>query len=162
MTSSCLSQFRGWKIHIPNRDWKGHSGISRNFNGVIIYRCRYNSSCTIQYSAHSPSNLTFFHHISARWSEAHLVSHLSFWGSYYCIIILYSDLNTLISLFINLSCRKAKIFYVLLISNKETMPFPTSLLQTLRILVDLNGCVKYWLFMNEWNTIEGYFRFHIH
>ena len=76
--------------------------------------------------------------------------------------IFYFDLNNIISMFIKLSGWKSKIFYALLISNKETVPFPTSLLQTLIILVDLNGCVKYWLFMHEWNITEEYFRFHIH
>ena len=162
MTSSCLSQFWGWKIPILIGVWRGHSGISRRFNGVIIYRCSYNISWTLQDSAHSPSHLTFFHHISAQWSEAHLVSHLSFWGRSSCSIILYYDVNNIISLLINLSGRNANIFYVLLISNKETVPFPTSLLQTLIILVDLSGCVKYWLFMHEWTVTEAYFRFHIH
>ena len=161
MTSSCLSQFRGWKIPILIGDWRGQLGISRRFNGVIIYRFIYSSSWTFQDSAHSPSHLTFFHHISARWSEAHLVSHLSFWGRSYFFGILYSDVNTLISIFIKLSGLKANIFYVLLISNKETMPFPTSLLQTHIILVDLNKFVNYWLLMNEWNVNEEYFRFHI-
>ena len=162
MTSSCLSQFRGWKIPIVIGDWRCHLSLSRRFNGVIIYRSSYNSSWTLQDSAHSPSHLTFFHHISARWSEAHLVSHLSFWGKSYCSRILYSNVNTSLYLLKNLSSRKAKIFYVLLISNKETVPFPTSLLQTLIILVDLNGCVKYLLFIHECTFNESYFRFHIH
>ena len=162
VTSSCLIQFRGWKIPILTGDWRGHSGLSRSLNRFVIYRCSYNSSWTLQDSADSPSQLTFFHHISAWWSEAHLVSHLSFWGSSSCSRILYSDVNNFISLFINLSGRKAKLFYVLLISNKETLPFSTSLLQTLIILVDLNGYVNYWLFMHEWTVIEENMRFHIH
>ena len=124
MTSSCLSQFWGWKIPMLIGDWRGHSGISRSLIVVIIYRCSYNSSWTLHYLAHSPSHLTFFHHISAQWSEAHLVSHLSFWGSSSCSIILYYDVNNLIYLFINLSGQNSKIFYVLFINNKEMVPFP--------------------------------------
>ena len=123
MTSSCLSQFRGWKIPILIGDWRCHSGISRSFNGFIIYRFSYISSWTLQDSTHSPSHLTFFHHISTRWSEVHMVSHLSFWGSSSCSIILYYDVNNILSLLINLSGLNAKKFYVLLISNKETVPF---------------------------------------
>ena len=154
MTSSCLSQFWGWKIPILIGDWRGNSGISRRFNGVIIYRLSYNILWTLQDSAHSPSHLTFFHHISAQWREVHLVSHLCFWGTSYCSRILYSNLNTLISLFINLSGINSKRFYLLLISNKETVPFPTSLLQTLIILVYLNCCIKYLLLKHEFNFTE--------
>ena len=124
MTSSCLSQFRGWKIPILIGDWRGHSGISRCFSGVIICNCIYSISWTLQDSSHSPSHLTFFHHISVRWSEAHLVSHLYFWGRYSCSRILYYDVNTLIFVLKKLSGQNSKKYHVLLINNKETVSFP--------------------------------------
>ena len=124
MTSSWLSQFRVWKIPILVGDWRGHSGISRRLNGVISYRCNLQKLMYISISACSSFHLKFSHHISALWSEAHLVSYSSLWRSLSWSSILYSDVNSLLFKFINLSGRKAKKYHVLLLNNEQTMSFP--------------------------------------
>ena len=117
MTSWCL-------IPILVGVWRGHSSISRSSNGVLIYRCNIHHLMDISYSSSSSFHLKFSHHILALWSEAHLVSYWSIWGIFSCSSIFYSDVNYMISLFINLLGLQAKKYHVLLINNKETMPFP--------------------------------------
>ena len=124
MTSSCLSQFRGWKIPILIGVWRVQSGISRSLNGVIIYRCKIQQLVDLSISYFSSFHLKFSHHISALWSEAHLVSYSSLWGSFYCSGILYSDVNDIIFNFRNLSVLKVNKYHVLLFNNEETMSFP--------------------------------------
>ena len=124
MTSSCLIQFRGWKIPILVGVGRGHLGISRSLNGVLVIVAWYNRSWTHQISACSFFHLNFSHHISAPWSEAHLVSYSSIWGSFSCSSILYSDVNSLLFKFRNFSGKKSKISHVLLSNIEEIMPFP--------------------------------------
>ena len=124
MTSSCLSQFRGWKIPILVGVWRGHSGISRSLNGVISYNCKLQQLMDLSISVFSSFHLKFSHHILALWSEAHLVSYSSLWRSISCSSILYSDVNALLFKFRKLSGQKAKKSNVLLLNNEETMPFP--------------------------------------
>jgi len=126
MTSSCLSQFRGWKIPILVGVWIGHSGISRRLNGLISYSFKIKNLLEISISSCSSFHLKFSHHISTLCSEAHLVlvSYSSLWGSLYCSRILYYDLNYLIFKFINISGWNSKKYHVLLLNNEETMPFP--------------------------------------
>ena len=124
MTSSCLSQFRGWNIPILVGVWRGHSSISSRFNGFIIYSYKLQNLVEISSSSCPSFHLKFSHHISALWSEAHLVSYSSLWGRFSCSSILYSDLNSLLFKFINLSGRKANKSHVLLLNNEETVPFP--------------------------------------
>ena len=124
MTSSCLSQFQGWKIHILVGVWRGQSGISRRLNGVIIYRCKLQKLMDISISACSSFHLKFSHHISALWSEAHLVSYSSLWGSFSCSSIFYFDVNSLYFNFIKISGWKSNISHVLFSNILETMPFP--------------------------------------
>ena len=124
MISSCVSQFRGWKIPILVGVWTGHSSISRIFNGVISYRWNIYKLMEILISSCSSFHLKFSHHISALWSEAHLVRYSSLWGSFYCYSILYSDLNSLIFNFRNILGVNSKKSHVLLLNNEETVPFP--------------------------------------
>ena len=124
MTTSCLSQFRGWKIPILVGVGRGHLGISRRLNGVLITSAIYSSFWTHQISACSSFHLKFSHHISAPWSEAHLVSYSSIWGSFSCSSILYSDSNSLFFKFRNISGINSKQSHVLLLNNEETVPFP--------------------------------------
>ena len=124
MTSSFLSQFRGWKIPILVGVWRGHSGLSRNLNGVISYICKLQQLVDIWSSACSSFHFKFSHHISAQWSEAHLVRYLSLGGGSSCSSILYSNVNSLLFKFINLLGWKANKSHVLLLNNEETMPFP--------------------------------------
>ena len=124
MTSSCLSQFRGWKIPILVGVWRGQSGLSKRFNGVIIYRCKIQNLMDISCSACSSFHIKFSHHISTLWSEVHLVRYSSLWGRFSFSIILYSDLNYFLFIFINISVLKANKYHVLLLNNEETVPFP--------------------------------------
>ena len=124
MTSSCLSQFRGWKIPILVGVGRGHSGITRRLNGVLVKVSSYIISWTHQISSCSSFHLKFPHHISAPWSEAHLVSYSSIWGRLSCSSIFYSNVNYTLFNFINLSGIKANKYYVLLLNNEETVPFP--------------------------------------
>ena len=124
MTSSCLSQFRWWKIPILVGVWRGHSGISRRFNGVISYRCKLKNLMDISSSYCSSFHLKFSHHISAIWNEVHLVSYSSLRVILYCSIILYSDVNALIFNFKNLSNLKENKSHVLFLNNEETVPLP--------------------------------------
>ena len=124
MTSSCLSQFRGWKIPILFGVWRGQSVISRRLNGVISYRFKLQNLMEISSSSCSSFHLKFSHHISALWSEVHLVSYSSLWGRFYCSGILYYYVNSLLFKFINISGWKAKKYHVLSLNNEETMPFP--------------------------------------
>ena len=123
MSSPCLSQFRGWEIPILVGVWRGHSGLSRIFNGFISYNFKLQQLVDISISACSSFHLKFSHHISSLWSEAHLVSYSSLWGSLYCSSILYYDLNYMHLNFINLSFLKYNILHVLLSNIEETMPF---------------------------------------
>ena len=122
--SVCSSQFRGWKIPILVGVWRGHSGISRRLNGVISHRCKLQQHMDISSSYCSSFHLKFSHHISALWSEAHLVSYSSLWGSFSCSSILYYDVNYILFNFINLSVLNSNKHHVLLLNNEETMPFP--------------------------------------
>ena len=124
MTSSCLSQFRGWKIPILVSVGRGKLGISRRLNGLLVTGASYRISWTHHSSTCSSFHLKFSHHISALWSEAHLVSYSSIWGRFSCSIILYYDLNYLYFKFINLSGRNSKISHVLFSNIQETVPFP--------------------------------------
>ena len=124
MTSSCLSQFRGWKIPIHLVIWRGHSGISRRFNGVLVIGEIYISLWTHQISTCSSFHLNISHHIPALWSEAHLVSYSLLWGSLSCSSILYSNVNSLLIKFRNISGRRANKSHVLLLNNEEIVPFP--------------------------------------
>ena len=124
MISSCLSQFWGWKIPILIGVWRGHSGISRRFNGVISYRCMLNQIMYISSSSCSSFHLNFSHHISALWSEAHLVRYSSPWGRLFCSNTFYSDVNDILFNFINISGQNSKKYHVLLLNNEETVPFP--------------------------------------
>ena len=124
MTSSCLSQFRGWKIPILVHVWRGQSSISRRLNGVISYRFNLQQLMDISSLSCSSFHLKFSHHISALWSEPHLVSYSSLWGSFSFSSILYSDVNYLLFNFINISGLKSKISHVLLSNTEETVPFP--------------------------------------
>ena len=124
MTSSCLSQFRGWKIPILVGVWRVKSGISRIFNEVISYIWKLQHLMDISISSCSSFHLKFFHHISARWSETHLVSYSSLWGRLSFSSILYYNLNSLLFNFINISGLNSKKYHVLFLNNKETVPFP--------------------------------------
>ena len=124
MTSSCLGQFRGWKIPILVSVWRGHSGLSRRLNGVISYKCKLYKLMDISISARSSFHLKFSHHISAPWSETHLVRYSSIWGSLSWSSILYYDVNYLIFNIINLSGINSKKYRVLFLNNEETMSFP--------------------------------------
>ena len=124
MTSPCLSQFWGWNIPILVGVWKGHSSISWRFNGFLFSGSSYMNFMEISISACSSIHLKFSHHISALWSEAHLVIYSSIWGRFYCSTILYSDVNYLYLKFKNVSCIKADISHVLLSNIEETVPFP--------------------------------------
>ena len=161
MTSSCLSQFWGWKIPILVGVERGHSGISRRFNGVLVTVAIYIISWTHQSLACSSFHLMFSHHISALWSEAHLVRYSSLWGSLSCSCILYSDVNYLIFKFINISVLKANKYHVLLLNNEETMPFPHYLVVNSCNLDGFEWMYNYWWFMNEWNLIKVYYGFHV-
>ena len=130
MTSSCLSQFRGWKIPILVGVWRGHLGISRRFNGVLVIGASYSSSWTHQISACYSFHLNFSHHISAAWSEVHLVSYSSIWWRLFLSNILYYDVNSLLFKFRNMSGRKAKKYHVLLLNNEEIVPFSHYLVVT--------------------------------
>ena len=149
MTSSCLSQFRGWKIPILVGVWRGHSGLSKSFNGVISYRCKLQQLVDISSSACSSFHLNFSHHISALWSEEHSVSYSSLWGSFSFSSILYSDLNSIIFNFINLSCLNSNKSHVLLLNNEETMPFPHYLVVNSRNLDGFEWMYKI-LMIYEW------------
>ena len=124
MTSSCLSQFRGWKIPILVGVGRGHSGISKRLNGVLVTVSSYNISWTHQISVCSSFHLKFSHHISAPCSEAHLVSYSSVWGSLYCSHIFYSYVNYIFFNLINLSGINSNKPHVLLLHNEEIVPFP--------------------------------------
>ena len=125
MTSSCLTQFRGWKIPILVAIWRGHSGISRSLiNGIIIYRCKILQIVDISSSACSSFHLKFSYHISALWSEAHLVSYSYIWGRLSRSIILYYDLNYIIFNFINILGQNSNKYHVLLLNIEEIVPFP--------------------------------------
>ena len=78
----------------------------------------------ISISAYSSFHLKFSRHISALWSEVHLVSYSSLWGRLYCSNIFYSDVNYIKFNFINLSVLNANKYHVLLLNNEDTMPFP--------------------------------------
>ena len=45
---------------------------------------------------------------------------------------------------------------------KKQCHFPTALLWTNTMLIDSNGWVKYWWFMDEWNFIYGLYHFNVH
>ena len=124
MTSSCLSQFQGWKISILVGVWRSHSGISRSFNGVIIYRCKLQHLVNISILACSSFHLKFSHHISALWSEAHLMRYSSIWGSFSCSSILYYDLNYMYINLINHLGLNSNISHVFLSNIEERAPFP--------------------------------------
>ena len=104
--------------------WRGHSGISRILNGVISYIFKLQHLMDIQISARSSFHLKFSQHILGLWSQAHLVSYSSLWGSFYWSSILYSYVNYLIFKLINISGWNYKKYHVLLLNNEETMPFP--------------------------------------
>ena len=86
--------------------------------------CKLQNLVEKSISACSSFHLKFSHHILALWSEAHLVSYSSLWGSFSCSIILYSDLNYLLYNLINISGINANKSHVLLLNNEETVPFP--------------------------------------
>ena len=113
-----------WNIPILVGVWKGHSGISWRFNGVLFLGEIYSNFMDISISSCSSIHLKFSHHISALWSEVHLVRYSSLWGRLSCSSILYSDVNSLLFKFRNISGRKSKISHVLLSNIEETVPFP--------------------------------------
>ena len=149
MASSCLNQFRGWNIPILVGVGRGHSGISKSLNGVLVTFSSYNISWTHQISACSSFHLKFSHHISAPWSEAHMVSYPSIWGSLYFSSILYFDINYLLFKFINLSGLKASKYHVLLLNNEETVPFPHYLIVNSCNLDEFEWMCKI-LMIHEW------------
>ena len=78
----------------------------------------------ISISSCSSIHLKFSHHISALWSEAHLVIYSSLWGRLSFSRILYSDVNYIYFNLINLSGLNFITSHVLLSNIEETMPFP--------------------------------------
>ena len=124
MTSSCLSQFRSWKIPILVGVWKGKLGISWSFNGVLFSGASYRNFMDISIPACSSIHLKFSHHISALWSEVHLVSYSYIWGRFSRSIILYYNENYLCFNFINISVWNGNISHVLLSNIEEIVPFP--------------------------------------
>ena len=161
MTSSCLSQFRGWKIPILVGVGKCLYGFSRRFNGFLFIGTRYSSSWTHQSSACSSFHLKFSHHISALWSEVHFVRYSYLWGSFYCSSILYYDINYMLFNFINISGINSNKSHVLLLNNEEIVPFPHYLVVNSCNLDEFEWMLNYWWFMNEWTVIKAYYGFHV-
>ena len=100
-------------------------------------------------SACSSIQFKFSHHISALWSEAHLVSYSYIWGRLSYSSILYSDVNYIIFKFINISGLNTNKSHVLLLNNEETMPFPHYLVVN---SCNLDGfkCMHKILMIYEW------------
>ena len=149
MTSSCLSQFRGWKIPILVGVGRGQSGISRKLNGFLVTGSSYISSWTHHISACSSFHIKFSHHIWAPWSEVHLVRYSSIWGRLSWYSNLYSYVNYILFNFRNISCQKENKYHVLLLNNEETVPFPHYLVVNSCNLDEFEWMCKL-LMINEW------------
>ena len=160
MTTSRLSQFRGREIPILVGVWREHSGISRRLNGIIIYRCKLQHLIDISSSACSSFHLKFSHHISALWSEAHLVSYSYLWGRFSCSSILYYNLNDIPFNFRNISVQNSNKSHVLLLNNEEIVPFPHYLVVNSCNLDGFEWMYKIlMIYENEWNLIKLYYGF---
>ena len=77
---SCLSQFWGWKIPIQVGVWRGHSGISWIFNGVLFSVLIYRKSCGFFYFSTLSQLFPVFTPYSCKWRDCALGELLIFLG----------------------------------------------------------------------------------
>ena len=83
---SCLSQFRGWKIHIQVGVWRGHWGLSWIFNGVVFLGVIYREALGSFYCNTFSQPFPVFIAYSCSWRDCTLGEPLIYLGE---IIIIY-------------------------------------------------------------------------
>ena len=103
MTSSCHSQFRGWKITILVGVWKGHSGISWSFNEFLFSFLSYKKECGFFYCSTLSQLFLVFTPYSCQWRDCALGELLISLGNIIIPIILFYDVYPIYFMFIILS-----------------------------------------------------------
>ena len=118
---SCLSQFQVWKISIQVGVWRGHSGISWIFNGFFICKCNIYGISWFILVQHFPLTISSLYCIfllmeGLCFGWTIVVFRWASHGPFFIVIILIHYF-----LLHKVSCSNAKLLYVKVIINEQTM-----------------------------------------
>ena len=113
-----------YKIPILVGVWKGHSGLSWIFNGVLFVAVSYRKSCGFFYGSTLSQLFPFFTPYSCQWRDCTLGELLISLGKIIMTMIFCSDLYSLYFTFIILLGQIPKIIHVKMLNNEEIVSFP--------------------------------------